>query len=101
VPHLGGAEPVQELDAEERLPALYSSTGSASPAEVAKRREERSRRPPSGWATICWTMVGTLTRTVGRWRSIAVEQASGVQRSGNSTADPPTRKGKKRLEPRA
>ena len=76
-----------------------SSTGSASPAEVASRSEERSASPAAGWLTIWFTIVGTLTSTVGRCRRICSKSASAVQRSGKSTVRAPTEKGKKRLVP--
>ncbi len=46
-----------------------------------------------------FTIVGTLTSTVGRWRLMRAKRASAVQRSSNRTADAPTENGKKRFEP--
>ena len=77
----------------------YSSTGSASPAEVASRSEERSASPAAGWLTMWFTMVGTLTRTVGRCARISSKRRSGVGLSGKRTDRAPTEKGKKRLVP--
>ncbi len=50
----------------------WRSTGSASPAEVARRREERSRSGASGWASMRPIIVGTFTR--GPVRLDALEQ---------------------------
>jgi hypothetical protein len=44
-------------------------------------------------------MVGTLIRMLGRCRAICANSISGVQRSGNSTAEAPTENGKNRFEP--
>src|SRR5207253_11112591 len=45
---------------------LHSSAGSASPAEVASRKHDRSCSDAAGWLTIWLIMVGTLMRIVGR-----------------------------------
>ena len=82
-----------------RIQRSCSSDGSASPAEVASRRHEKSCVDASGCDTICWTIVGTLIRIVGRCRAISVNRVSGVQRSANKTDEAPTENGKNRFAP--
>ena len=47
--------------------------GSASPADVHSRRQDRSCADGIGCAIIALIIVGTLTRIVGRWRAIELE----------------------------
>jgi hypothetical protein len=68
---------------------------------VASRSDERSAAPAPGWLTRWFTIVGTLTSTVGRWRRIRSKSTSGVQRSGKSTDRAPTENGNRRLVPSA
>ena len=76
-----------------------SSTGSASPAEVASRRHDKSCTFASACATILEISVGTWIRIVGRKRRMRSNSASGVDCSGNSTHDAPTENGNNRFEP--
>src|SRR5436853_15058 len=82
-----------------RCQRWYSSTGSGSPAEVARRRQERSCAAAVEWLTIWLIIVGTLTRIVGRKRPIFRNRTSGVAASGNSTVAAPTANGNNRFEP--
>ena len=69
----------------------WSGSGSASPADVQRRRQLRSCRAALGWSSIACIMVGTLTRMVGRCRAISSKISSGVVRSAKITpvrADP-------------
>ena len=102
MPHLGGAEPVEQLDAEGG-----SSSARRAPREAPRRRMSASRSElrsllarPSGCATICCTIVGTLISTVGPVPSDLRED--GVRACcarGNSTHDAPTENGKSTFEP--
>ena len=76
-----------------------SSTGSASPADVQSRSRDTFCRRASPWLTMWLIIVGTLIRIVGRNRASFAKITSAVHGSGNSTAAPPTAKGKNRLEP--
>src|SRR5262245_45968068 len=77
----------------------YNSTGKASPAEVAKRNEDKSCFVASEWLTIWLTIVGTLIRIVGRCARIFSKTTSAVTRSGKRMLEAPTENGKKRLLP--
>ena len=87
VPHLRGAEAVEQLDAERPLSsARSSSAGSASPADVASRSDRRSCSRGVGCATICWTIVGTLISTRRAMAIDAREHAFGRAALGEEHA---------------
>ena len=76
VPHLGGAEPIQQLDAEGLRPARVAARAAAPRRRRStSRSDSRSCSWASGCATICCTIVGTLISTVGRCRAIMGEEA--------------------------
>ena len=100
MPLLGGAEAVEELDAEGLVPALAQRHGEGLAGGGREAQARRGPAPPlRGGSTICWIIVGTLTSTVGRWRAIAAKTLSAVAFSGKRQAEAPTEKGKKRFEP--
>ena len=87
VQHLGGADAVEDVHADHRLPAPAESAGSASPAEMQRRsRSEPAPGPIRGSASSAAYSVGTPPNMVGWWRRIVSSTASGVGRSGSSTA---------------
>ena len=78
-----------------------TASGSASPAEMQRRRRsDPALGPMRGCASSEAYSVGTPPKIVGLWRCITASTASGVGRSGSSTAAAPTDIGKVRLLPR-
>ena len=80
---------------------VYSSGGSASPAESATRTEEKSTLASFSWPSIWLSEVGTRVRKVGRCLWMCAKSTSGVGFSGKSTVLPPASRGKRRLVPSA
>ena len=98
---LGGADAVENVDAEARLPALPTNSGSASPAEV----QIRNRVPPRSLFSvssfsIAENNVGTPKKMLGLYLFISANIVAGVGRSELSTVVAPTDIGKVSALPR-